>query len=102
MSQHLPHPLQVCFATIILGCHYIFLYKTAAPHQILPMLWAFYNMVPAVIFFVYIFAVDPKEDRFLELTCFWLRYLSTAAAIGAMVCLWFSKTSNGSMTGVLR
>jgi hypothetical protein len=62
----------------------------AAPLQILPMVWAAYNAIPALIFFVYIFAVNPFDDIGLELSCFWLRLLSTLLGIGALACLWFA------------
>ncbi len=54
------------------------------------MVWAGYNVIPALIFFVYIFAVNPFDDRPLELSCFWLRLLSTLLGIGALACLWFA------------
>jgi hypothetical protein len=67
--------------------------STPYPLQILPMVWAAYNAVPPLIFFVYIFAVNPSEDRALELSCFWLRHISTLLAIGALLCLWFADTT---------
>jgi hypothetical protein len=57
------------------------------------MVWAGYNAIPPLIFFIYTFTVHPSEDRSLELSCFWLRHLHTLLGMGAMVCLWFADTT---------
>ncbi len=82
---------QICFATIVLGWHEMYVAGRVQAHMVLPMLWAAYNATPACIFFIYLFA----SPRTLEIVCFFAHYLSSGCAIGAMICLWFADTTNG-------
>jgi hypothetical protein len=52
----------------------------------LPMLWAGYNAIPAILFFIYWFNKGP----FLEKICVLLQIIGTLLACGAVACLWFA------------
>jgi hypothetical protein len=55
-------------------------------YTLLPMLWAGYNAIPAILFFIYWFNKGPL----LEKICTLLQILGTLIACGAVASLWFT------------
>lgn len=77
--------LSICLNTLVLGVHEAIRGRGISAWLALPCLWAVYNAVPPLLFFVYNFTSGDA----LHNACFWLQLGQMLSGLGAVVALWF-------------
>ena len=79
--------LSICINTLVLGLRQVFVLRMVNAWLGLPILWAVYNAVPPLLFFIFLLG----SSKALQIWAFWLQLVSMLSGLGAIVLLFFIK-----------